>query len=81
MIARRQAAVPLEAGGGLAGVVVLGPKQTGAAFEDDEIAFLGALSSVAALALHSAGIQRTLEAPITSCATRSRKSPQKNHAF
>lgn len=57
-----EVAVALEAGGKLAGVIVLGPKQSGAAFEDDEIAFLGALGSVAALALHSAGIQRTLEA-------------------
>ena len=31
-------------------------------YEDEEIAFLGALSSVATLALHSAGIQQTLEA-------------------
>ena len=30
-------------------------------YEDEEIAFLGALSSVAALTLHSAGIQQTLE--------------------
>ena len=30
-------------------------------FEDEEMAFLGALSSVATLALHSAGIQQTLE--------------------
>ena len=30
-------------------------------YEDEEIAFLGALSSVATLALHSAGIQQTLE--------------------
>ena len=31
-------------------------------YEDEEMAFLGALGSVATLALHSAGIQQTLEA-------------------
>ena len=45
----------------LAGLLVLGPKRSGMPYEDEEIAFLGALSSVATLALHSAGIQQTLE--------------------
>ena len=40
---------------------MLGPKRSGLPYEDEELAFLGALSSVATLALHSAGIQQTLE--------------------
>jgi transcriptional regulator with GAF, ATPase, and Fis domain len=52
----------LEEGGELAGLLVLGPKRSGMPYEDEELAFLGALSSVATLALHSAGIQQTLEA-------------------
>jgi transcriptional regulator with GAF, ATPase, and Fis domain len=52
----------LEADGVLAGLLVLGPKRSGMPYEAEEIAFLGALSSVAALTLHSAGIQQTLEA-------------------
>ncbi|WP_435018832.1 sigma 54-interacting transcriptional regulator [Tundrisphaera sp. TA3] len=51
----------LESDGGLAGVMILGPKRSGMPYEDEEIAFLRALSSVAMLALHSAGIQQTLE--------------------
>jgi transcriptional regulator with GAF, ATPase, and Fis domain len=51
----------LEADGDLAGLLVLGPKRSGMPYEAEEIAFLGALSSVAALTLHSAGIQQTLE--------------------
>jgi transcriptional regulator with GAF, ATPase, and Fis domain len=51
----------LEADGHLAGLLVLGPKRSGMPYEAEEIAFLGALSSVAALTLHSAGIQQTLE--------------------
>ena len=51
----------LEADGALAGLLVLGPKRSGMPYEAEEIAFLGALSSVAALTLHSAGIQQTLE--------------------
>ncbi|MGD0043438.1 MAG: hypothetical protein ABSE84_24040, partial [Isosphaeraceae bacterium] len=47
--------------GQLAGLLILGPKRSGMPFEDEEMAFLGALSSVATLALHSAGIQQTLE--------------------
>ena len=47
--------------GELAGVLVLGPKRSGMPYEDEEMAFLGAISSVAALALHSADIQQTLE--------------------
>ncbi len=47
--------------GGLAGMLVLGPKRSGMPYEDEEIAFLGALSSVATLVLHSADIQQTLE--------------------
>jgi len=51
----------LETDGALAGLLVLGPKRSGMPYEAEEIAFLGALSSVAALTLHSAGIQQTLE--------------------
>jgi DNA-binding NtrC family response regulator len=43
-------------------VLVLGPKRSGMPYDPEEIAFLGALSSVAALTLHSLGIQQTLEA-------------------
>ena len=43
------------------GLMVLGPKRNGLPYEDEEVAFLGALSSVSMLALHSAGIQQTLE--------------------
>jgi transcriptional regulator with GAF, ATPase, and Fis domain len=57
-----EAAHALESDGELAGLLVLGPKRSGLPYEDEEIAFLGALSSVATLALHSAGIQQTLEA-------------------
>jgi DNA-binding NtrC family response regulator len=56
-----EAANALDADGTLAGVLVLGPKRSGLPYEDEELAFLGALSSVATLALHSAGIQQTLE--------------------
>ncbi|MBX6314979.1 MAG: sigma 54-interacting transcriptional regulator, partial [Isosphaeraceae bacterium] len=57
-----EVATPLvQAEGRLAGVLVLGPKRSGMPYEDEEIAFLGALGSVATLALHSAEIQRTLE--------------------
>ena len=51
----------LEADGVLAGLLVLGPKRSGMPYEAEEVAFLGALSSMAALTLHSAGIQQTLE--------------------
>ena len=51
----------LETEGHLAGLLVLGPKRSGMPYEAEEVAFLGALSSVAALTLHSAGIQQTLE--------------------
>jgi DNA-binding NtrC family response regulator len=51
----------LEADGASVGLMVLGPKRNGLPYEDEEVAFLGALSSVAMLALHSAGIQQTLE--------------------
>src|SRR5207248_2513203 len=44
-----------------AGLLVLGPKRSGMPYEDEEVAFLNALGSVATLALHSAGIQQTLE--------------------
>ncbi len=56
-----EVASALEADGHLAGLLVLGPKRSGMPYEDEEVAFLGALSSVAALTLHSAGIQQTLE--------------------
>jgi transcriptional regulator with GAF, ATPase, and Fis domain len=56
-----EAASAVGAGGRLEGLLILGPKRSGMPFEDEEMAFLGALSSVATLALHSAGIQQTLE--------------------
>ncbi|HEY2154969.1 MAG TPA: sigma 54-interacting transcriptional regulator, partial [Isosphaeraceae bacterium] len=56
-----EAAHALESDGSLAGLLVLGPKRSGLPYEDEELAFLGALSSVATLALHSATIQQTLE--------------------
>jgi transcriptional regulator with GAF, ATPase, and Fis domain len=56
-----EAACGVGGDGELAGVLVLGPKRSGMPYEDEEMAFLGALSSVAALALHSADIQQTLE--------------------
>ena len=43
------------------GLLVLGPKRSGMPYEDEEMAFLAALSSVATLVLHSADIQQTLE--------------------
>jgi len=55
------AACGVGADGKLAGILVLGPKRNGLAYEDEEMAFLGALSSVSAMALHSADIQETLE--------------------
>ncbi len=56
-----EAAAALGSEQSLAGLLVLGPKRSGIPYEDEEVAFLGALASVAGLALHSAGIQRTLE--------------------
>ena len=56
-----EAAAALESDGELAGLLVLGPKRSGMPYEDEELAFLAALSSVATLALHSADIQQTLE--------------------
>ena len=56
-----EAASALDSDGDLAGLLVLGPKRSGMPYEDEELAFLGALSSVATLALHSAGIQQRLE--------------------
>ena len=56
-----EVAKALEADGALVGLMVLGPKRSGLPYEDEEVAFLGALSSVAMLALHSADIQQTLE--------------------
>jgi transcriptional regulator with GAF, ATPase, and Fis domain len=56
-----EVAVPLVTDGALVGLLILGPKRSGLPFEDEEIAFLGALGSLAAVALHSAEIQRTLE--------------------
>jgi len=56
-----EAACGVGGDGELAGVLVLGPKRSGMPYEEEEMAFLGALGSVAALALHSADIQRTLE--------------------
>jgi transcriptional regulator with GAF, ATPase, and Fis domain len=56
-----EAAAALGGDGNLAGLLVLGPKRNGMPYEDEEMAFLGALGSVATLALHSADIQQTLE--------------------
>ncbi|MEO6808266.1 MAG: sigma 54-interacting transcriptional regulator [Isosphaeraceae bacterium] len=56
-----EVATPLAAQGALAGILVLGPKRSGMPYEDEEVAFLGALGSVATMALHSAEIQHTLE--------------------
>jgi transcriptional regulator with GAF, ATPase, and Fis domain len=56
-----EAAAALGSDGVLAGLLVLGPKRSGMPYENEELAFLGALSSVAALVLHSADIQETLE--------------------
>ena len=56
-----EVAKTLEADGVQAGLMVLGPKRSGLPYEDEEVAFLGALASVAMLALHSADIQQTLE--------------------
>lgn len=56
-----EAAAALGSDGLLAGLLVLGPKRSGMPFEDEEMAFLAALGSVAALVLHSADIQETLE--------------------
>jgi len=56
-----EVAAALEVDGAPAGLLVLGPKRSGMPYEDDEIAFLGALASVATMALHSADIQQTLE--------------------
>ena len=56
-----EVALALEADDHLAGILVLGPKRSGMPFEDEEIAFLGALGSVATLAFRSADIQSTLE--------------------
>jgi transcriptional regulator with GAF, ATPase, and Fis domain len=54
-------AAPLQADGSLVGVLVLGPKRNGMPYDDDEVAFLGALGSVGTLALRSSDIQATLE--------------------
>ncbi len=56
-----EAATALSGDGQLSGLLVLGPKRSGMPYEDEEMAFLGALSSVATLVLHSADIQQTLE--------------------
>ena len=56
-----EVAKALEADGEQVGLMVLGPKRSGLPYEEEEVAFLGALGSVAMLALHSAGIQQTLE--------------------
>jgi DNA-binding NtrC family response regulator len=56
-----EVAVPLVSEGELVGTLILGPKRSGLPYENEEIAFLGALTSLAAVALHSADIQGTLE--------------------
>jgi transcriptional regulator with GAF, ATPase, and Fis domain len=55
-----EAAAALGGEGHLAGLLVLGPKRSGMPYEDEEMAFLGALGSVATMVLHSADIQETL---------------------
>jgi transcriptional regulator with GAF, ATPase, and Fis domain len=55
-----EAVAALGGDGHVAGLLVLGPKRSGMPYEDEEMAFLGALSSVATLVLHSADIQHTL---------------------
>lgn len=55
-----EVAAGLNAEGTLAGLLVLGPKRNGMPYEEEEIAFLGALGSVSTLALRSAEIQATL---------------------
>ena len=57
-----EVATPLQGDNGLSGVLILGPKRNGMPYEDEELVFLGALGSVATLALHSAETQATLEA-------------------
>ena len=54
-------ATPLLTDDGLAGLLILGPKRSGMPYEDEELAFLAALGSVATLAIHSAETQATLE--------------------
>ena len=56
-----EATAALGGEGQVAGLLVLGPKRSGMPYEDEEMAFLGALGSVATLVLHSADIQETLE--------------------
>jgi transcriptional regulator with GAF, ATPase, and Fis domain len=56
-----EAATSVGDDGHLFGLLILGPKRSGMPYEDEEMAFLAALSSVATLALHSADIQQTLE--------------------
>ncbi len=56
-----EAATAVGGEGHFAGLLVLGPKRSGMPYEDEEMAFLGALSSVATLVLHSADVQETLE--------------------
>jgi DNA-binding NtrC family response regulator len=54
-------ATPLQSDGQIAGVLVLGPKRSGMPYEDEELAFLAALGSVATLAIYSCETQATLE--------------------
>jgi transcriptional regulator with GAF, ATPase, and Fis domain len=56
-----EAATSLGDDGHISGLLVLGPKRSGMPYEDEEMAFLAALSSVATLVLHSTEIQHTLE--------------------
>jgi transcriptional regulator with GAF, ATPase, and Fis domain len=56
-----EAATSLGDDGNVSGLLILGPKRSGMPYEDEEMAFLAALSSVATLVLHSADIQQTLE--------------------
>ncbi len=56
-----EVALALDSDGVASAMLVLGPKRSGRPFEDDEIAFLGALCSVGSLALRTAATHQTLE--------------------
>lgn len=56
-----EVATPLESQGELVGLLILGPRSNGLPYDEEELAFLGALASMATLALRSSGIQHTLE--------------------
>ena len=68
-----EAASAVGGNGQLAGLLILGPKRSGMPFEDEEMAFLGALSSVATLALHSAGHPADAREPEPGAARQGRQ--------